>query len=52
VRRGTTPIDSGSSCIAQDGFRNPLSDKQFARDCVKEWERILQSEGLNTIRSS
>jgi hypothetical protein len=39
-------------CIVQDGFGNPISGKQLARDCVAEWERILQCEGLNTTRRS
>jgi hypothetical protein len=45
-----TIVSGGSSttdCIVQDGLGNPLSGKQLARDCVNEWEGILQSENLN-----
>jgi hypothetical protein len=49
-------IVSGESstidCIVKDGFGSPISGKWFARDCVAEWERILQSAGLNTTRLS
>jgi hypothetical protein len=38
--------------IVQDGQGNPVSGKQLARDCVAEWEYILQSEHLNTRRRS
>jgi hypothetical protein len=50
-----TIVPGGSStidCIVQDGFGNPTSGKQLARDCVKDWERILQSQQLNTTRLS
>jgi hypothetical protein len=39
-------------CIVQDGFGHPISSKQLARDCLKEWERILQSKNLNITRLS
>jgi hypothetical protein len=48
VPGGPSTID----CIVQDGFGNPTSGKQLARDCVKEWERILQSQKLNTAQLS
>jgi hypothetical protein len=48
-----TPGESSTiDCIVQDGFGNPISGKQLARDCVAEWERILKSEQLNTTRRS
>jgi hypothetical protein len=43
---------SDMDCIVQDGYGHPISGKQLARDCVKEWERILHSERLNTTRRS
>jgi hypothetical protein len=49
-------ITSGESstmdCVVKDGHGNLISGKQLARDCVADWERILQSEGLNTTRLS
>ncbi len=37
-------------CIIDDGHGHPISGKQLARDCIAEWERILQSQGLATAR--
>jgi hypothetical protein len=39
-------------CIIADGYGKLISGKQLARDCIAEWERILQSQGLATARSS
>lgn len=39
-------------CMIDDGHGKTTSGKQLARDCVAEWERILQSEKLNTARRS
>jgi hypothetical protein len=48
-----TPGESSSmDCVVEDGHGNLISGKQLARDCVAEWECILQSEGLNTTRRS
>jgi hypothetical protein len=46
--RGHLEID----CILDDGAGNLISGKQLARDCITEWERILESEGLATARLS
>jgi len=48
-----TPGESAAmDGMVEDGRENLISGKQLARDCIAEWERILQSEGLNTIRRS
>jgi hypothetical protein len=48
-----TPGESSSmDCMVEDGHGNLISGKQFAHDSVREWERILQSQGLNTTRLS
>lgn len=48
-----TPGESSSmDCKVEDGHGNLISGKQLARDCVADWERILQSEGLNRTRLS
>jgi hypothetical protein len=39
-------------CIVDDGQGNLISGKQLARECLAEWERILQSEQLNIARLS
>jgi hypothetical protein len=39
-------------CIIDVGCNQQMSAKQLARECVVEWERILQSEGLATARTS
>jgi hypothetical protein len=47
------PGESSSiDCVVDDGHGSLISGRKLARDCVKEWERILQSEGLNTTRLS
>jgi hypothetical protein len=50
-------IDTGMGryeldCIIDDGHGKQMSGKQLARECIAEWERILQSQGLATTRSS
>ncbi len=37
-------------CLLDDGHGNDMSGKQLARDCIAEWERILSSQGLATVR--
>lgn len=39
-------------CIIAAGDDEQMSAKQLARECIAEWERILQSEGLATARLS
>jgi hypothetical protein len=39
-------------CIIDDGHGKSISGKKLARDCIAEWERILQSQGLATERRS
>jgi len=39
-------------CIFDDGHGNSISGKRLALDCIAEWERILQSQGLATSRLS
>lgn len=39
-------------CIIDIGGNLQISAKQLARECVVEWEHILQSEGLATARLS
>jgi hypothetical protein len=39
-------------CIVDDGFGNKISGKQLARDCIAEWEGILQAQGLAIERKS
>ena len=50
-------IDTGTGqfeidCVLDDGLGNLMSGKKLARDCMAEWERILQSQGLATARLS
>lgn len=39
-------------CMIDDGLGNPVSGKQLARDCIAEWEGILQAQGLAIERMS
>jgi hypothetical protein len=39
-------------CLINDGFGNLISGKKLARDCLAEWLRILESQGLATARLS
>jgi hypothetical protein len=39
-------------CVIDDGKGNQISGKQLARECLAEWQRILQSEGLPIDRVS
>ena len=39
-------------CYIDDGHGNLISGKQLARECIEEWVRILESEGLATRRRS
>lgn len=39
-------------CLIEVGAHELLSAKQLARECVAEWERILESEQLATTRMS
>ena len=48
-----TPGETSTmDCMVEDGRGSLIFGKQLARDCVSEWERILQSEQLNTTRCS
>jgi hypothetical protein len=40
----------GMDCLIHDGFGNLISGKKLARDCLAEWLRILESQGLATAR--
>lgn len=46
VRRPAGRMD----CLVHDGFGNLISGKKLARDCLTEWLRILESQGLATAR--
>lgn len=46
--RGRFEID----CTIDDGHGNLISGKELAHRCVGEWERVLESHGLATARSS
>ncbi len=46
--RGRFEID----CIIDDGHGTQISGKRLAVDCIAEWERILESQGLATTRRS
>lgn len=39
-------------CIIDDGHGTPISGKRLALDCIAEWGRILESQGLATARRS
>jgi hypothetical protein len=39
-------------CIIDDGYGKSISGKRLAMDCISEWERILESQGLATARLS
>ena len=41
---------AGMDCFIHDGFGNLISGKKLARDCLAEWMRILESQGLATAR--
>jgi hypothetical protein len=50
-------IDPGAGrferdCMFDDGRGNLISGKKLARECIAEWERILASQGLPTVRLS
>jgi hypothetical protein len=45
---GVTNMD----CIIDDGSGNLISGMELAQECIAEWERILQSQGLATARLS
>lgn len=47
-----TGMPSEMDCMVDDGAGQIISGKQLARDCLAEWERILQSEQLATQRLS
>ncbi len=38
--------------MVDDGKGDPISARRLADDCLAQWERILQSQGLATARSS
>jgi hypothetical protein len=42
--------DGRMDCLIHDGFGNLISGKKLARDCLAEWLRILESQGLPTAR--
>ena len=42
----------GVDCWIDDGTGTRVSGKDLARNCLAEWERILQSHGLATARRS
>jgi hypothetical protein len=46
VRRPAGSMD----CLVHDGFGNLISGGKLARDCLAEWLRILESQGLATAR--
>jgi hypothetical protein len=48
VQRHTGKMD----CLIHDGFGNLISGRKLAHDCVAEWLRILESQGLATARLS
>jgi hypothetical protein len=37
-------------CVLDDGYGQLISGKKLACDCLDEWVRILESQGLNTTR--
>ncbi len=39
-------------CMIDDGHGKLISGKELARECIAEWERILASQGLATVRLS
>jgi hypothetical protein len=43
---------STMDCMIDDGFGRLISGKQLARNCLEEWEAILNAENLNTTRLS
>lgn len=47
---GAPDIPNEIDCIIDDGKGNQLSGRRLAEDCIAEWERILQSQGLATTR--
>lgn len=47
---GTGHPDARMDCLVHDGFGNLISGKKLARDCLAEWLRILESQGLATAR--
>lgn len=46
--RGRFEID----CILDDGHGAQISGRRLALDCIADWERILQAQGLATVRRS
>jgi hypothetical protein len=49
---GAADIPNEIDCIIDDGTGRRLSGKNLAEDCIAEWERILQSQGLATAQPS
>lgn len=43
---GAPDIPNEIDCIVNDGHGNQISGKELAEQCIAEWERILQSQGL------
>ena len=50
IQPGGEPTDM--DCFIDDGLGGLVSGRQLAGQCVLEWERILQSQGLPTARLS
>ena len=47
---GAPRLPGTMDCLVHDGFGNLISGKKLARDCLAEWLRILESQGLATAR--
>jgi len=47
---GARSVSDKMDCLVHDGFGNLISARKLARDCLAEWLRILESQGLATAR--
>jgi hypothetical protein len=50
TRDGVRRLAGRMDCLIHDGFGNLISGKKLAGDCLAEWLRILESQGLATAR--